>query len=148
MLLGKRDRAVNESRRNPAPAQRVYLIFHQGNQRGDNDRDAIQENRRQLIAKRLAAAGWHDNEDVVAGENLGDDLALWFPKFTKPEVFFECLMRLHLSSSVNQRMKKYNGEEGGLLLFFVVLFKLDPSRSAIAAHNSIEMPFTEHAPGT
>jgi hypothetical protein len=31
-------------------------------------------------------------------------------------------------------MKKYNGEEGGLLLFFVVLFELDWSRSAIAAH--------------
>ena len=57
-----------------------HLVAHQRNQRRDDDGQPAVDDRRQLVADRLAAAGRHDGEDVLAGQDPGDDLALAGPE--------------------------------------------------------------------
>ena len=50
-------------------AQGVHLIFHQGDERRDNDGDAAAQDGGRLIAERLATAGGHDHERIAAVED-------------------------------------------------------------------------------
>jgi hypothetical protein len=52
------------------------LVAHQRDQRRDHDGERAIDDRRQLVAHRLAGAGRHDGEHVLAGEHGGDDLGL------------------------------------------------------------------------
>ena len=57
--------------------QRTDLVVHQCNQRRDNDGHAVAcvlpGNRRNLIAQRLAAAGWHQHQRIAAFQYMVDD---------------------------------------------------------------------------
>ncbi len=68
-LFGSRKRGVDERRRNAAPREAVDLILHQGDQRRDDERDAGQLQRGQLIDQRLARAGGHDHQRVAAAQH-------------------------------------------------------------------------------
>ncbi len=57
-------------------AHLLHLVAHQRDQRRDDDGERAVDDRRQLVAHRLAAAGRHDGEHVLAGEHGGDDLGL------------------------------------------------------------------------
>src|SRR5438105_10368425 len=59
LLLLEVERAVDEGGGKPARAQRVHLVFHQRDEGGDDDRDAVAHERGQLEAERLAAARRH-----------------------------------------------------------------------------------------
>ena len=79
LLLGV-ERAI-EQRRAEAPADEdVDLIFHQGDQGADDQGEAVEQERRKLVAEALAAAGRHDAEDVATAEDLRDHLALAGPE--------------------------------------------------------------------
>ena len=58
----------------------VDLIFHQSDQRRDNDGQSALGQSRQLVAKRFAAAGRHQHECVVPGQGLAHHLLLQRPK--------------------------------------------------------------------
>ena len=60
----------------PAGAKRGRLVLHQRDQRRDDQRDAFAEQRRQLVAERLARPGGHDREHVAARQGALDRLAL------------------------------------------------------------------------
>ena len=46
--------------------QFVVLVFHQGDERGDDDREAVQHHGAELVDQRLAAARRHHDEHVAA----------------------------------------------------------------------------------
>ena len=60
----------------PSIAQRVDLILHQRDQRRHDDAGAGPDERRDLVAQRLAAAGRHQRQHVAAGEQRLDDRRL------------------------------------------------------------------------
>ena len=61
------------------------LILHERDQRRDDERDARGEQRRQLVAERLARAGRHHREHVAAGQDRLDGLALPRPELGEAE---------------------------------------------------------------
>ncbi len=73
----------------PRACERVHLVFHQRDERRDDDRHAVAHQRRQLEAERFAAARRHHDDRVVAGEDGLDDLALPLAKSLEPEEFSE-----------------------------------------------------------
>ena len=54
----------------------VDLVLHQGEERGDDEGEAIEEEGGELVADALAAAGGEHGEGVAPGEHGGDDLGL------------------------------------------------------------------------
>jgi hypothetical protein len=67
--LRRRQRAVHEGRRQAARLERVDLIFHERNERRDDDGELRQDERRNLVAKRFSAARGKDDECVAARQN-------------------------------------------------------------------------------
>ena len=67
--LLERQRAVEKRRRYPCLRQRCYLVFHQGNERRDHNRQPRQQQRRKLIADRLSPAGRHHAQHIAPGQN-------------------------------------------------------------------------------
>ena len=87
--LRRVDRAIEECRPEATLGERVHLIFHQRDQGGDDERDAFQEERGQLIAKALAAAGRHHAEDVPAVEDGLDHGSLTLAEGVEAEALVE-----------------------------------------------------------
>ena len=56
--------------------QRVDLVLHQRDQRRDDHADAVAQQRRDLVAQRLAAAGRHQHQRVAAAGDVFDDVGL------------------------------------------------------------------------
>ena len=77
--------AVQASRRIAARSQAIDLIFHQRNQRGDDDVGRIVQQRRHLIAQRLAAAGRHHHQRIASGQRRGDCLGLQGAQRSNPQ---------------------------------------------------------------
>ena len=65
--------------------ERVDLVLHQRDQRRGDDRDAVEQQRRQLIAKALSRACREDSERGTAGEQRLDDALLPVAKGPEPE---------------------------------------------------------------
>jgi hypothetical protein len=76
LVFFKRQRTVKTKRRNTQLAQLLQLIFHQGNQRGDDHRQTSEDQRRDLVTQRFAPARGHDHQRVAPLQNILDDLAL------------------------------------------------------------------------
>ena len=68
----------------------VDLVFHQRYQRGDDNSRAFHQQRRQLIAQRLAAARRHQYKGVVAIKHVLDDGFLIALELVETEVFLKC----------------------------------------------------------
>ena len=66
-------------------AQGPHLIPHQRDQRRDDDRHPLAAERGQLKAQRLAAAGRHDGQRVLARQHRRNDLGLPRPEAGKAE---------------------------------------------------------------
>ena len=60
--------------------QRIDLIGHQRDQGRDDNADAITQQRRNLVAERLAAAGGQNGKAIPAGQRVGDDILLQPPE--------------------------------------------------------------------
>jgi hypothetical protein len=71
---------VERGRGNALPAELVYLIFHEGDQRRDHEGCALEEKGRKLVADRLSGPGRHDREQVLAFERGAHDGFLALPK--------------------------------------------------------------------
>src|SRR5262249_53255645 len=91
LLLVKRKRAVNKSCLDAALTQTIYLVFHQSNQRRDDQRRSILHQCGQLIAERFAAASRHYHETIAAIEDCLNNIRLSFEERIKTEMFFQCI---------------------------------------------------------
>ena len=69
----------------PLIAQLLDLVFHQADQRRDDDRQPPLHDGGELVAEALARAGRHDAEDVLAGQDVFDHLALAGAEFVEAE---------------------------------------------------------------
>ena len=70
--IGDADRAVEANGRHAELLHLQVLVLEQREERRDHDRGLRQEQRGQLVAQRLAAAGRHDEQRVAAGEDRRD----------------------------------------------------------------------------
>jgi hypothetical protein len=75
--------------RNAVADERVHLIFHQRDQRRNDDGQAVTHERRRLKAQRLAAACREHDERVAPGEHGLDGLLLQGPEGRIAPVAFE-----------------------------------------------------------
>ena len=57
-------RAVDERDRQPERLELIDLVLHQGDQRRDDQRQAVEDHGRQLVAEAFSAAGGHDAEAI------------------------------------------------------------------------------------
>ena len=73
-------RGVEEPGADAERAQGVDLVLHQRDQRRDDHTDAVADQRGDLVAQRLAAAGRHQHERVTAAADVLDDLRLVAPE--------------------------------------------------------------------
>ena len=79
---------VQERRRHTGLHQRPHLILHQADQRRDHDGDARQQQRGHLVADGLARTGGHHGQNVLPGQQPGDDLLLTGAEAIIAEHFF------------------------------------------------------------
>ena len=86
VLLGHRERAIDERDRQCQRLQLIDLVLHQRDQRRDDQRQAVQHQGRQLVAEAFAAAGGHDAQAVASGQHGGDDLLLPGAEGAQPEL--------------------------------------------------------------
>ncbi len=78
-LLLRRGGAGQGGGRDPAGAQAVHLVLHQGDQRRDHQGDPTllpENDRRQLITQRFSCTRGHHRDHRVAGQDVGDGLGL------------------------------------------------------------------------
>ena len=78
--------------------QRGHLILHQGDQRADHEGQTGQEQRRDLIAKAFPAAGGHDAEDVLPGQDRVDEYSLSVQEGFVAEIFSQYSLLIHCFS--------------------------------------------------
>ena len=74
--LGSRERRVQVGGSDTVRAQRIDLVLHERDEGRDDDRGSLAEQRRDLEAERLAAAGGHEHERAATADDVVDDLAL------------------------------------------------------------------------
>jgi hypothetical protein len=74
-LVGRQSR-IQRRRAHPRLAKRVHLVLHQRDQWRHDDRETRAQQRRDLITKRLAAAGRHQHQSIAAAGHVFDDLEL------------------------------------------------------------------------
>ncbi len=72
----RRSARIERRRRDPEAPHLLDLVAHQRDQRRDDQRQPAVDDRRKLVAERLAASGRHHREDILAGKHGGDDLGL------------------------------------------------------------------------
>ena len=75
-ILGRLVAGVQAAGRNPGRRERPHLVAHQGDQRRHNQGQAGPGDGGKLVAQRLAAAGRHDGQHVLARQHGVDDLFL------------------------------------------------------------------------
>ena len=78
----------------PERLGRADLVVHQRDQRRDDDPGAGPRERGQLVGQRLARAGRHHREDVLARHGARDDLFLHPAEVREAEAVVENLMRV------------------------------------------------------
>ena len=72
----------------------VDLVFHQGYQRRYDDGRTFHEQRRQLVAQRLAATCRHQHKGVLAIKHVFDNGFLIALEFVKAEKLLECFCKI------------------------------------------------------
>ena len=74
--FGAAQRAVEEGGAHAQLAERSHLVLHQRDQRRDHHAHAGEQQRRDLVSQRLAAAGGHQHQRIAAADHVLDHLAL------------------------------------------------------------------------
>ena len=74
-------------------AHRIDLVLHEGDQRRNDDRHALHQQRGQLVAQRLAAARGHQDERILPFEDVADDGLLVSLESREPEVCLQPVMQ-------------------------------------------------------
>ena len=78
----------------PKALELRHLVAHQRDQRRDHDGQPVAQQRRQLIAERLAAARRHHREHVPALKDRGDNIPLSRAEIREPEGLAQRFPRL------------------------------------------------------
>jgi hypothetical protein len=95
VLLGNRNRAVNQGGGETARNQSVYLILHERYQGRNNHGNPIKKDRWKLVTERFSATGWHDHKNVLPVQDRGDDLTLRLSELAETEISLKRLLGIH-----------------------------------------------------
>ena len=87
-------RAVEHGGRDAHIGELRHLVLHQGDQRADHQHGAAQNQRRKLVAERLAAAGGHDHGGVVALHQALNDALLHGPERIVAPILLQGLLEV------------------------------------------------------
>ena len=82
-------RAIEESGGNVEEVQLIDLVLHEGDERRDHHRQAVEHECGQLVTERFATAGGHDGQGVVTLEHMTDHLGLAGQEIRETEDLFE-----------------------------------------------------------
>ena len=74
VLFGQGQRAVDERDRHPERFELIDLVLHQRNQRGNDQRQPVEHDRRKLITETLASARRHDAQAIRAFQHRRNNL--------------------------------------------------------------------------
>ena len=85
--LAIRHSGIDGQSRNPAVAQILDLVFHQGDERRNHQADPGAHHRRHLETDGLPAPGRQDRQHIPPGQRLGNNLLLHRPKPVIPPIF-------------------------------------------------------------
>ena len=66
--------------------ERLDLVLHERDERRDDEREVVAQQRGELVAERLAGAGGHDHEQVAVSQRGVDRLGLAGPEGAEAEV--------------------------------------------------------------
>ncbi len=106
----------------PRALQLGHLVFHQRDQRADDQRGAAARDARQLVAQRFAGAGGHDQQDVAALDHGVADGLLVGAEIGKPERVAQQFQRCRdrsprqWSAVAAGRLARYGAFTAGALL--------------------------------
>jgi len=89
--------------------QGADLVLHQRDQRRHHDRRALAQQRGDLVAQRLAAAGGHQHQRVAAGRDLLDDGLLLAAEGGIAEDVFEDVQR---AAGLGRGGRRHGGRRG------------------------------------
>ena len=76
------------------PIDDVNLVFHQCNERRNNDCSALHDQGRKLIAEALSTSGWHQNKGIMALQQIADNGFLVALELVKAEIMFQLLCKI------------------------------------------------------
>ena len=82
----------------PARAERVHLVLHERDQRGDDHREVVPHQGGQLIAERFARAGGHDHQHVAVVERGLARLPLPSAEAGEAEALAKCPIEVHTAN--------------------------------------------------
>ena len=108
-LLGGVEARVEPCGVDPAPLQEVDLILHQRDQRRDDDRHPVEQQRGQLVAEALARSGREDGERGPPGEERLDDPLLSRAEGVEAEPRGEHVERTQSSHFLAGHARQANG---------------------------------------
>ena len=97
---------MRNAARTPELRERVDLVLHQRDQRRDDDADAVAQERGDLVAQRLAAAGRHEHERVAARHHPLDDRLLRAAEGGVPEHGAQALGGRHGGGASGHRSRR------------------------------------------
>ncbi len=89
--LVESQRGIDASRRDALRGKRVDLVFHESDQRRDDDRQTIQQQRGQLVTKGLASPCWKHRRGRVAVEQMANHFRLPRAKVREAPVALQLL---------------------------------------------------------
>ena len=85
-LLGGGDGAVDGRGGDASAGQAIHLVFHQGDEGGDDQGGAGEETGGQLVDEGLAGAGGHHHQSMASGQEMLESLLLAGTESFKAEV--------------------------------------------------------------
>ncbi len=92
-LVERRIEKMSDARIGRKHPHGVDLILHQRDQRRDDDRNPVHQQRRQLVAKRFPAARGHQHKGIATGQHIPDDRLLIAFERCETEVFLQFFMQ-------------------------------------------------------
>ena len=93
--------------------QRLHLVLHQRDERGDDQRQVRPHQRGQLVAERLARAGRHDHEHVAVRQRRADRVLLPGPEALEAEQLVQRPVRVARASDRLGRRRPETGQGEG-----------------------------------
>ncbi len=87
-VLARSQGAVQIGGPDPVLIKRAYLVFHERNKRRNDQRDAFEHERGDLVADAFACARRHDGDRIAPLHDRIDDLLLPRPERIVAELFF------------------------------------------------------------
>jgi len=91
--LGAREVGVERDGRGVASAiEGIHLVLHERDERRNHQREARQDEGRELVAERFPSAGGHEHERIIAVKDAPDDALLGTLEGVKTKIALQIIV--------------------------------------------------------